>query len=192
MIRTLNITPEQHYQFSSTVKAVGLLAILHKGELEETSEGLFNGEHIQPLVYHYRKKSSKKTKETTIQFDWKTAQVSTTSQGQQWKMEATPGMLDKLVYQLALMRDVTPQLTKLRYVIADGGKAKEYAVDLLGNETVEIQNTPEATLKLRYQRGNSKRYTLFWCAASYGHLPVRIEYHEDDGQITTATLLNYR
>jgi hypothetical protein len=38
-----------------------------------------------------------------------------------------------------------------------------------------------------YSREDGRR-TVLWCAGELGYLPVRIEYTEKDGAVTTATL----
>ena len=126
-----------------------------------------------------------------VSFDWAARRISTTAQGRHWDTEAAPGTLDKLVYQLALMRDLARNETSLVYSIADGGRLKSYAITRLGEETIEIARAMVSTIKVSYVRADTQRRTTLWCAPAYGYVPVRIEYRDDDGQVTTATLTDY-
>jgi hypothetical protein len=189
MTRRLTRQDGQGYRFESRMESSGLFALVANGHIEETSEGHLTADALQPRFYAYRRLTRKKPRETEIEFDWNSGRISTTAQGQRWQMAAVPGTLDKLVYQLALMRDLERGTQELRYQVADGGRLKAYQLERAGEETLEILGQSVPTVKVMYTRQGSQRRTVLWCAPNFDYLPVRIEYRERDGRTTTATLL---
>ncbi|MGH8597961.1 MAG: DUF3108 domain-containing protein, partial [Gammaproteobacteria bacterium] len=110
----------------------------------------------------------------------------------QTSLSIVAGTLDKLVYQLVLMHDLRDPSKPLHYVVADDGRIKNYQLVREGEETLEILGAPTATLRVVYSASESPRRTTLWCAPRFDYLPVKIEYREDDGNVTTATLTEVR
>jgi Protein of unknown function (DUF3108) len=189
MQRRLTITSGNHYRFESKIESTGLLALVHSGYIEESSEGELAPATLRPHRYAYGRISGDKRKETSAIFNWAESHVTMRTKDQQWKVMMDPGTLDKLVYQLALMRDLARGGSgALHYAIADEGEIKTYELSRAGAETVELSNTTVSAQKIVYARQGSSRKTTLWCAAAYGYLPIKIEYLERDGGLTTATL----
>lgn len=192
MERRLVVGPGSRYRFESTVKPSGLAAMLSKTSVEETSEGQLTENAIRPDFYAYRRTSGRKRKVIESRFDWANGRVITNNRGVESDVAATAGVLDKLVYQLALMRDLARGDDSLEYLVADGDRIKTYTLARAGDEAVEINRASVVTQKIVYAREGSKRRTTLWCAASYGYMPVQIEYREDDSSVTLATLTGFR
>lgn len=188
MTRRLSLYAPTQYRFETIIESSGLLKLVRHGSIEESSSGDLQGDEIRPRHYFYRRTGNDRKRETEIVFDWDNHRIMTTAQGQRWEMDATAGTLDKLVYQLALMRDLMRDKTPLVYAVADGGKLKSYEISRLGEESVEFDGAPVHTIKVAYLRQDSQRRTTLWCAPALGYLPIQIEYREDDGSITTARL----
>jgi Protein of unknown function (DUF3108) len=190
MQRRLTITSGNHYRFESKIESTGLLALVHDGYIEESSEGELALAQLRPQRYAYRRISGDKRKEASTVFNWAESRVTMRNKDQQWEAAVTPGTLDKLVYQLALMRDLARGGDDaLHYAIADDGEIKTYELSRAGVETVEINGAAVSAQKIIYARHGSSRKTTLWCAAAYGYLPIQIEYLERDGGLTTATLV---
>src|SRR3569623_1489452 len=105
--------------------------------------------------------------------------VTNVSDGDPWRMEIPPDVHDMLGYLLAIMLDLQRGRKELQYSIADGGKLKTYAFQILGEEQVESPFGRLKTVKLR--RTEDKRDTTVWCAPALHYLPVRLEQRETDG-----------
>lgn len=101
-------------------------------------------------------------------------------------MPLLPGAMDKLLYQLAVMRDLRAGKRKLIYDVADGGKIKSYEFDIDGEEFIETQI---GKLKsIRVTRNRDDRITTIWCAAEYGFIPVQIEQFEENHGLLRLTI----
>lgn len=192
MQRRLTIAPENHYRFESKIESTGLIALVHGSSIEETSEGDLIAGQIRPRHYAYRRVTKDKRKESTITFDWEHSRISSIAKGEPSDMTASPGALDKLVYQLALMQDLVRGDGPLRYAVADDGQLKVYEFSRAGSETVEIGGQAVTALKVIYARKGTARKTTLWCAPDYAYLPIKIEYVEADGRPTTATLTTFQ
>lgn len=174
-----NDEKNNHYIFESTSRASGLLSWFFKGNILERSTWVYSNNTVRPVHYLYHR-SGKKKRHVELDFDWKSMVVTNTINSDPWTMAITDGTLDKLLYQLKMMFDLQKERKDLDYVIADGGKLKNYRFELLGEETIKVPLGRIKTIKLRKQ--NDKRTTTVWCAMDYSYLPIRIEHIDKDGR----------
>lgn len=176
-------------QFTSATQAKGLFAFFKPDLVEETSKWLIANNEIQPQHYLYQRTGGKKDKYLKLDFDWTSHQLHIDDKKQPWTLDLEPTTLDKLVYQLALMRDLNSDQHQYNYRIADGGKIKTYTIDVINEEVVKTPLGKIHTIKLKRQRDeSSKRQTVLWCAPALNYLPVKLEHTEKDGTVFTATL----
>lgn len=187
MTRRLALDADGSYRFESVVESTGLAALLKPLKIEETSTGRWKDGELRPLRYAYGRVSGKKSRQTVIEFDWDNARAKASVGSVTAEAELIPGTVDKLAYQLVLMRDLEAGRTELDYRVADTGKLKEYTLARLPEASVQAGDRTYATVPVAYSRDDGRR-TVLWCAGELGYLPVRIEYTEKDGAVTTATL----
>lgn len=100
-------------------------------------------------------------------------------------------LLDKLVYQMQMMLDLGAQPASLRYNIADKNKLKDYLFDNRGREQVETDLGRYQAIRLERGASGADRRTVVWCAEELDWLPVKVEYREKDGSVTTALLRSF-
>lgn len=188
MTRRLELDADDRYRFTAVVEAVGLAAMLKPTHITEESNGLWRTAHPVPAHYAHRKHSGKKRKETIIDFDTAAGLTHATINGVAVEGKLAPGAVDKLSYQLALMRDLAAGVTSLDYEVADAGGGKRYALARGADVRVKAAGRTYDTIPISYSRDDGRR-TVLWCAPALAYLPVRIEYTEKDGGVTTAELL---
>ena len=123
-----------------------------------------------------------KPRRVSIRFDWTKGVAYNTSRGETWTLEVKPGTLDKLLYFLALMRDLADGSNNLEYTFTDGGKVKTYHLEVLGHETLDTPLGSLDTVKVRHE--SNERETTLWCAPALHYLPVRVE-HLEKGQVVS-------
>jgi len=187
MTRRFQIDAGGHYRFESTVESTGLLAMLKPLRIEETSQGTWTADGLRPARYEYLRRSGKKRKQSRIDFDWAASRAVATVKDIAVDFELPAGTIDKLSYQLALMQDLAASREGLGYRVADLGKTKDYVLERRAQEQVKAAGQSYVTVPVEYARDDGRR-TVLWCAQTLGFLPVRIEYKEKDGALTTATL----
>lgn len=180
------------YVYHSKSHPVGVLALLRDDVITERSHWRRTESGFQPLKYYYEHAGSKEDRNVRINFDWSENIVRMQVNEEHWQMELEPGTLDKMLYQLAMMRDLKHGTNPIHYRVADGGKMKTYDFERLGNEDVETPYGDFQTMKVERHRDDTDRETILWCAEKLDYLPVKIINVEPDGLKTTALLKSYK
>ncbi len=191
MERSFEVQADGTYRFVSKLKATGLASIVNRDELLETSSGAFELGTYRPDQYNYVRKNKKKPRVISMYFDRENANVKTIVNGETMSSPLSENLLDKLIYQAALMHDLGLGKTDLGYRIADRGKEKLYRPVFMEQERIKTDIGEFDTMKIVRRRSKDKRRTTFWCAAELAYLPVRVAYREKDGKETIAVLTEY-
>ena len=186
--RSLRATSDGMYIYESVSEATGFMSLFINDKIIERSTWAYVKDKPQPLQYIYIRSGGKKKRNVKLSFDWAQGIVINTINNDPWQMPVPPDTQDKLVYQLTLMLDLRTGAKDLYYTIADGGKLKDYAFTVVGEETVD---TPLGKLgAIKIQRVDDKRNTTIWCAKALNYLPVRIEQDEKDNSRLTMLIKN--
>ena len=184
--QTLSTDASGNRKFVSTK---GIFAFIKSDVIEETSLWTYHEDYIRPLFYRYSRNGGKKDKMLTMDFYWDERKVHINDREHPWDLKIKNNTLDKLVYQLQVMHDLTNKRDKLSYSIADGGKLKQYEIVRLGNEIIDTPLGKISAVKLTRKRDNdSDRKTTLWCAPALGYLPVKLEHIEKNDSRFTAYL----
>ncbi len=187
--RRLTLAPAGHYRFASDLRPTGLAALLRDAGEAEISEGEINANEVRPLDYTFLRHAGGKHKSQKVRFDRRDGKALFSDKAGSTALIFRGRVLDKLSYQLALMRDLSHATTALDYVVADDRQLRSYHLQRVGEETVAIQNRAVIAQKIVYARAGTQRQTTLWCAAEYGYLPVKIAYQDEHGKVTVATLI---
>ena len=180
------LTPagDGRYVYSAHSEAIGIAKMLRDEKVEERSEWRFSRTGaVTPLHYSYTRSGGKRERAVQVRFDWPGNRVHNTLNGQSWSAPIAPGTLDKLVYVLELMRNLSMGSREVSYEVADGGKVKIYRLKVIGEERVDTVLGPLDTLVVERQRDDEAESTVVWCAPALRYLPVRVEHREDDGVV---------
>lgn len=179
-VRELSKTEDGSYLLSS--KATALFATI-----TESTEFEIDGHQVRPIEYQYHRKGIGKKREAILNFDWDAKTVLNNVQNKPWTMDVPLGAMDKLLYQFKLREDLLaahqaeqpwPSLT---YVIADGGRLKNYEFEVIGEEQIDTPIGPLNTIKATRVRDNRNRQSTFWLALDYDFLLVKFQQIEEDG-----------
>lgn len=172
-------------RFQSVSQAKGVFSFFKPDVIEETSVWTLDQGQVTPQIYRYQRSGGKKEKTLSMQFDWSSKQVRIDDKKQPWTLDLETGVLDKLVYQISLMRDLARGIEQVDYRIADGGRLKTYKIRVLAEETITTPLGDIKTVKLTRERDqDSDRETTLWCAPALNYLPVKLEHVEDDATFT--------
>ncbi len=174
------------FVYESHTEPMGVFSLLSDDTISERSEWTYTRDWLRPLAYRYER-TGRKARDLSIAFDWEEGSEEGVarhdSPGGAWEMAVPPGVMDKLSYLLALMRDLGRGARGAEYTIADGGKLKHYVFSRIGEERIETALGALDAVVVRRERKNAKRETTLWCAAALGFLPVKIVHRERDGTI---------
>ena len=188
MERTLRQQENNEYIYSSTTETVGLVAMLHKDHIAEVSHWKLAGGRIIPLQYTYVRNGSRKDRRITIDFDWDKKVINNQSNERRRQMVLQIGIMDKLLYQYALMRDLLNNQAEMAYDVTDGGKMKKYNFEKLEEEIVHTPLGDLQTVKLHKIKHADKSKLIIWSAPALKYLPVKIESTDENGNTTTALI----
>lgn len=137
--------------------------------------------HIKPIRYHYERTGLGRNREAVLDFDLANNKVINNVERRPWQMTVPDGVLDKLNYQLQIRADLLSRKPLLQYEIADGGKLKQYAFEVLGEEVVKTDAGRFNAVKIRRLReADADRSTTFWMAKDWDYMIVRLQQQEDD------------
>lgn len=179
------------YIYESRSHPVGLLAVFRDDRIVERTNWEQTENGFRPIKYIYKHSGSKKNRDVEINFDWQANEVYMQVNENHWQMDLEPSTLDKMLYQLAVMRDLKRGLEKFSYRIADGGKMKSYNFKTFSEEAVQTPYGDFEALKVERFREDRERETILWCVQKLDYLPVKVVNIEPDGLKTTALLKSY-
>lgn len=156
--------------------------------IKETSDFLWQDQQPVPLNYHFKKSALGKKRVAEVSFDWDTLQVTNTVEDKPWQMPITPGVQDKLSYQLLLQHEVSQGLKEFEYAVADGGKLKSYQFSVDGEEVVQAPiGTYSAIRVKRIRKEGSSRQTFIWFAPELNYQIIKL--HQIEKKDKSYTLL---
>lgn len=188
VVRSLAKLDDNSYEYSSETKTTGLISLFRKVHIVETSRLMVRDRLLQPVHYSYKRTGDRKKRDVSIEFNWHGKKIKNTINGDFWHMPIEPAVMDKLLYQLAIMYDLQHGRTPEAYLIADGGGIKTYRFERLGEETVDTPLGSFNTIKMLRHKPGSSRRSVFWCAPELNFLQVKVEHTEKDGSRTVAVL----
>ncbi len=190
--RRLTKLDNNRYEYRSETRTTGLISLLKKVHIVETSSLSLQGSLLRPDYYSYVRTGDKKKRDVSIEFNWETQKIKNTINGDSWHMPAEPTVMDKLLYQLAIMHDLKNGRVPVSYLVADGGGIKTYSFENLGEEIIDTPLGSYNTIKMLRHKPGSSRKSIFWCAPDLEFLPIQVEHTEKDGSKTRAVIKSVR
>jgi hypothetical protein len=187
--RRLHHGTDGHFVFRSETRASGITLLFRKDHVIEESIWILVGEEPRPLTYTYRHTGHDTLRFQTVTFDWQRQLIDNREDKRRWRFPTAPHLLDKLLYQLAIMRDLQGGKPKLKYRFVDGGEIKTYRFANRGPEPLDTPLGSIETVKLeRIVEKNDTAKTTLWCARSWGYLPVRLDTQDKSGRLLSAVI----
>ncbi|WP_455203310.1 DUF3108 domain-containing protein [Kaarinaea lacus] len=185
-VRKLTPTKNGQFIFHSETNAKGIASLVSDAHVEEQSTWHYHDGLPKPVEYIYKNSTAKKIRDVRLLFDWEKQRVTNIINGDPWNMALVPELLDKLLFQLKLMQDLSGGVKTFNYKVADGGHIKDYVVEEINKETINIDLGVFSTTVLR--RTTKHRTTTWWCAKELHFLPIIIQQISADGSRVIATL----
>lgn len=177
MERSLREEADGTWVYESSSSPAGLLGVIRRDRIVERSVWRPEDSQLRPRHYEYHHTGRGNERHVVLEFDWNSQTVTNEVNGQPWRLHLPGPVLDKLLYQYALTRDLGNGVDELRYQVADGGGIKVYRFERAGTETLHTRLGVFETVKLH--RLDSDGRTTIWCAPELDYMPVRVEQHRD-------------
>lgn len=186
-VREVSKAGANQYKYHSESHTIGFVSLFHKDKIIENSLWEFADNKLLPIDYSYNRTKGKKNKQLSIHFNWEKKILSNQVNDSKIELPLSDGMLDKLSYQYAIMRDLRKNTFPSKYTVADARKIKTYHFEQAGEETI---TTPLGDIQtVRINKVNDDDTSLsIWCAPELQYLPVKIKQTEEDGQTITTVI----
>ena len=183
--RSVKPVSQNTFEFRSETVPRGIFSWISDAHVLEQSIWQFIDQDFRPLEYQYQNVNDDIVRNVKLLFDWDKKRVTNIINGDPWHMALLPGVQDKLLFQLKMMQDLKNG-RQLKYSVADGGKIKEYVIENLGSEMLEISLGRFKVVKL--ERITDTKSTIWWCAEQLHYLPIKILQQKHEGGRVTAVL----
>lgn len=168
-------------QYRLHTKAVGILAVISKEELTETSQLKQAADKSWQLIQfsQLRAKDPHRYQQFTLQQSDDQVIATGEHDDKSFSLPVQRPVWDRSSVQLALtcdlLADANPR-PAYDYSIIDDGNLATYHFEYRGQENIRIADKKFATLK--FERISGDRSTQFWLAPTLNYMPVRIEQYK--------------
>ena len=184
--RSLERVNMDTYRMVARINTSGFIGWFKKVEIVEHSLLQSDGTALHSLEYEYRRTGSNKPRHVVIDFDRQQNKIINIVNGNHWQMELTEeqnqSVVDKLLYQLAVVQELAVGNNPQSFLIADGGKLKTYLHYHHGTELIDTSYGQQETIKLeQYKNSDQKRKVIMWIAPNLDYQPVKISYTNKKG-----------
>jgi Protein of unknown function (DUF3108) len=169
-----------HYQLSSTVKPLGLLAFFRPGKVHINSHGLLTEQGLQPLLFEDLRDADA-TKNARAEFDW-TKQELTLSNAAQKRIETLPvGTQDRLSAMYQFMFLQLSANSHLDFAMTNGNKLDDYHYLVTAGQKLSSNAGQFSTWYLDSQARAGESRTQIWLAKEQHFLPCKVIVTDGDG-----------
>ena len=185
---TLRLAREGNlWRFSSETRGTQGLARIAGVRIDESSQFRYLDGRPETLAYNYRQKTSFNDRERGATVDAAGGRIQLRNRDERNEVPYVAGVVDRQLATIALMQAIA------------SGRRGDVLLQVLGRHAVEAQvwdieatdhGGGEAGWRIERRReSDDGRSTLLWLDADQGHLPLRIEQREDDGEVIEMRLL---
>ncbi|WP_303900947.1 DUF3108 domain-containing protein [Thiohalomonas denitrificans] len=179
MTRKLEKRPDDTWLMESSLYTTGLVALFKDHRLTERSLWRSQNSTLIPLDFQAKHTGGNDDSVERMRFDWKEEVVTYLREGKETKVAVRPGILDKLLYQVALERDLSEGEKHLEYTFADRGEIKTYRFDVIGQEQLETPLGTYQTLKVQ------REDVTLWVAPALDYTLVQLVQEKKDYTATS-------
>ncbi|MDH2917568.1 MAG: DUF3108 domain-containing protein [Sideroxydans sp.] len=171
---------EQHYQLTSTVKPLGLLAFFRPGKVHIKSHGLINEQGLQPLLFEDLRDADA-AKNSRAEFDWEQHQLTLTNSTQKRNEVLPLGTQDRLSAMYQFMFLHLNANSNLDFAMTNGNKLDDYHYLIATAAPVFTSAGKFNTLYLDSQAKAGESRTQIWLAQEQHFLPCKVIVTDGDG-----------
>lgn len=180
--------------YSQEIELVGIAAWFKDDHVMEKSwinKSEKNGFLLNKYEYIHSNGNPKKNRNVKLESRWaddkKSAEFNGSAQGEKVLVKTEGPVWDILSMQLALMNDITDKKGSLDYQVFSKGELNEYTFNLIGAETVTVNEKEYQTLRAERVSGN--KIIRLYLAPKLYNVPVLIENYKN-GELDNRAILN--
>lgn len=173
---SLSRTGPDRFRYRALSRSTGLLAWFRRERILERSDWTLLGDRIQPLDSLYERTRDGRTRRVRTRFDWSVMRAVQYRHGGETVLPLRNGTLDRILFQLALMRDLRTGRRPLTYRFIDSGRVKTFRFTVAGGARVVTPLGTFDTVRLERVPLPGERADYVWAAPRLCYLAVRITY----------------
>lgn len=185
--RRLRKNEDGLYQQTSLIYSTGLLSVFRPDRFEEHSYWRWENDAPVPERYTYRFTGNKGVVYEQLDFDWDRMEVKSLREGKTTVLDIEEGVVDKLSYQIALVRDLRAGKKEFFYKVADRGDIRHIRYKVIGEEQLDTPWGKRQTIKVMRQTETSERVTTLWFAPDLDYMVIKL-VQDDSGTRMSATI----
>lgn len=173
------------WHFVSDTRGTRGLAAAAGIRIREQSRFRYLRGRPETLSYHYRMSSHLHRRERGAQVDAAAARIRWQDRDQQGEVAYVAGVIDRQLVTVALMQALARgENGELRFEVMGRRGVEPQRWRIGGREAVATAVGQEQGVRIERLREDPQgRSTLVWLDHDQGHLPLRIEQREDDGEL---------
>jgi hypothetical protein len=172
---------DQDWTYVSTNQPRGLARLYSKASWTLTSRMHVGPQGVRPLLYTATDPDDGASK-GEVHFDWDANRATGTAEGKKVDLALRPGVQDDLSMQISLIYALSNEQTPKGISLFDVTGIRDYDFERVGAETLHTPVGDVATIIYRSHKAHSPRSNRYWCAPSYGYVPVQVE-QQNDGEV---------
>lgn len=171
---------KERYTLTSTMRAVGLLALFKRGKILVSSSGVVGANGLQPLSFSDQREGEEK-RNRSAEFDWETRQLTLIQRDQRTSVALPDGTQDRLSAMYQFMFLPLHPAASLDFPMTNGGKLDNYHYAISSGQKLATPAGDFDTLYLdnRPKKGESR--TEIWLASAHHNLPCKMIITDADG-----------
>ncbi len=185
--RSLKLNQDGLYELTTLIYTTGLLSVFRPDRFEEHSFWRWQDNAPVPVRYTYHYSGNKGDVYEQLDFNWEKMQVKSLRDGKTTVVEIEQGVVDKLSYQVALVRDLRLGKKEFAYQVADRGKVRTISYKIIGEEKLDTPWGQQQTVKVERVTDSNERITVLWFAPDLDFMVVRL-VQNDSGTKMSATI----
>ncbi len=176
------------YQFNAVVQAGGIWKALISDTLTETSWFRLVDGMPRPERYRLHNGLGSRDRDGEYEFDWERGLAVGVYKDKPQEIQVAPGVVDRSLLQLVLMRDLSAGRRPERYVVLDRDELRTLEVEYGEGEVLRVPAGYYDTVLVMHRSDKRNDVTRLWCAPVLGYLPVQIEQERDGKRLFLARL----
>ena len=182
----LDIDDQQHYTIRTSATTTGVVRLLKRFEMVQTSTGTLTSYGLQPSKFVEDKITSDGTDTHVADFDW-SANTVHFSAGNSAALPKTSQDIVSFMYQLSqLPWNVNP----LSIPISNGKKLEHYQIEVGEEELIDTPMGKLRAIPMRKVHAPNEEGLNIWLAVEYRLLPIKITQLERDGSVAGLMLIS--
>ena len=157
--------------------------------VQQRSDFIWQDGAVLPASFQATRKVSFFSSSESVDFDWVSMRATGTKKRDDFELDISPGMQDKLTIYLLLARALCEGEDAVAAYVVSGPELKPHRYQLQAIEPMETALGYLQVFHLRTGTPDDKKQTDLWLSRETRFLPVRLVYRKND-EITDMRLLD--